>query len=167
MKEQQDTPALLAPFSRQQSLNNSFWYMGHLFTYLATGDDTDGQFTLTEAVVASGQEPPPHIHTHEDEAFYILEGIATFWVGEQVITATPGKLIFLPRGIPHGFKLQTDTARVLILLTPAGLERYFKAFSTPAQALRLPPPPDQPYDLEKIVGVGREYGIEFLPPPAA
>src|SRR5947207_6361893 len=82
---------------------------------------------------------------NEDESFYILEGEITAWIGDQTIRGTAGTLIFSPRGVPHSFEIHSDEihsdrVRMPILLTPAGLEGYFKQFCTPAPALILPPP---------------------------
>lgn len=156
---------LLTSFARQRVLDDrTTWSMGHLFTYLVTGEETAGQFALIEATVRRGLEPPPHIHTREDELFYVLAGEITFTVGTEVITATPGIAVFLPRETPHGFRILTEEAHVLILCTPAGLERYFQEFSEPAQALTLPPVEGNHFDIPRLIAVGQQYGIEFLPP---
>jgi quercetin dioxygenase-like cupin family protein len=156
---------LLTPFARQRALDDrTTWYMGHLFTYLVTGEETAGQFSLIEATIRRGLEPPPHFHTREDELFYILSGEMIFTVGDEVITATPGMTVFLPREVPHGFRLLTEEAHVLILCTPAGLERYFQEFSEPAQGLTLPPVEGNHFDISRLIAAGQQYGIEFLPP---
>jgi len=96
--------------------------------------------SLIEALTRKGNCPPRHIHRNEDESFYILEGEITALIGDQTIRGTPGTLIFGPRGVPHSFEIHSDQVRMPILLTPAGLEGYFKQFCTPAPALILPPP---------------------------
>lgn len=153
-------------FTRQRALNErTVWYMGHLFTFLVTSEESNGQFALIEATIRQGLEPPPHTHEREDELFYILEGTIRFVVGDAIVTATPGMAVFLPRGVPHGFQLQTSEARAMILCTPAGVERYFQEFSEPAGALSLPPPPTTPPDIPRLIAAGERYGIAFLPPP--
>src|SRR5215469_8357115 len=87
----------------RQSLDRSVWYSGHLMTFLATAEDTQGQFALIEAVARRGDVPPPHIHHREDETFYVLEGEMTFSVGGQTIKATPGTIVSLPRDVAHSF----------------------------------------------------------------
>ncbi|MGB9632212.1 MAG: quercetin 2,3-dioxygenase [Chloroflexaceae bacterium] len=153
--------------SRRALDERTVWYMGHLFTFLATGEESDGQFALIEATIRQGLEPPPHTHEREDELYYILEGTIRFVVGDAVVTATPGMAVLLPRGVPHGFQLQAPEARALILCTPAGLERYFQEFSEPAGALSLPPPSARPPDIPRLIAAGERYGVVFLPPPAA
>ena len=91
-------------FSRgRQSLEHSVWYNGWLMTFLATGEETQGQFALIEAVGRRGDVPPPHIHHREEETFYVLEGEMTFSVGGQTIKATPGTMVCLPRDVAHSF----------------------------------------------------------------
>lgn len=159
---------VLSTFARRRALDErTSWYMGHLFTYLVNGDETDGQFSLQEVTARRGLEPPPHIHHREDELYYILGGQVRFTVGERTIVAAAGDTVFLPRGVPHGFQILTEELHALILCTPAGLERYFQAFSEPAQALTLPPLEGLQPDIPRLIALGQEYGIEFLPPPAA
>ena len=153
------------PYSRRLGAEESYWTMGYLMTWLAEGKDTDGRFSLVDVVVPKGTEPPPHIHSHEDEAYYILEGEFTFQVGEQTIEAGPGDYVWLPRGIQHAPQLKTPEGRALIVITPAGLEEAFKQVSEPARAPTLPPPPEEAPDVEEILGLFSDYGVEFAPTP--
>jgi quercetin dioxygenase-like cupin family protein len=154
----------LRGYQRRVATENSRWYVGHLFSFLATGADNDDQFSLIESIVRRGLEPPPHIHSREDETYYVLEGRATFMIGGETVTAGPGDFVYLPRHVPHGFRLETETARFLIQILPADLEQVFFASSEPAESATLPPPPAGPPDIEKMVRVFGEYGVEFLPP---
>ena len=156
----------LAPFGRgRQSLKESVWYSGWLMTFLATSEDTQGRFALIEAVTRKGNVPPPHIHRREDEIFYILEGDMTASVGKQTIKGMPGTLVFMPRNVAHSFDIHSEQLRMLILLTPAGLEGYFKECSVPAPAMTLPPPAEVPYsDIQKLIAVAQRYGIEWVSP---
>jgi quercetin dioxygenase-like cupin family protein len=149
----------------RQSLNRSVWYSGSLMTFLATAEDTQGQFALIEAVARKGNVPPPHIHHREEETFYVLEGEMTVSVGDRTIKATPGTTVIVPRGVVHSFTIESQQLRVLILLTPAGMEGWFKEFSVPAPAMTLPPAPEVPYsEIQRMLEVGPQYGIEFVLP---
>jgi quercetin dioxygenase-like cupin family protein len=154
------------PFGRERRLlKRSVWYHGWLYTFLATGEDTEGSFTLIEGVAKRGCTPPPHIHHREDETYYVIEGQLTASVGEQLIKVTPGSAVFLPRDVAHSIVIDSDRVRVLILLTPAGLERYFKELSVPAPALTLPPSHDADFaEIEKMLEVSPEFGIEWVLP---
>lgn len=159
---------LLNAFGRgRHSLKDSVWYTGWLLTFLATGEETQGRFALIEAVARKGNVPPQHTHRREEETIYVLEGEMTASVGGQTIEGTPGTLIVLPRNIAHSFAIESEQIRMLILLTPAGLEGFFKECSVPAPAMTLPPPVEVPYsEIEKLLAVGAKYGIEFgLPKP--
>ena len=152
------------PYSRRLGGESSFWSMGLLLTWLAEGKDTDGRFALTEALAPKGAEPPPHTHAREDEAYYILEGEITVRVGGQTIEAGPGDYVWLPRGIQHGIECKTPQVRMLVFITPAGLEEAFKQVSEPAHGPTLPPPPEGPPDLQGILAVFEAYGVEFARP---
>jgi quercetin dioxygenase-like cupin family protein len=151
-------------FSRErQSLDHSVWYNGSLMTFLATSEDTHGQFALIEAVGRRGNVPPPHIHHREEETYYVLEGEMTFSVGGQTIKATPGTMVCLPRDVAHSFVIDSEQLRVLILLTPAGLEGWFKEFSVPAPAMTLPPADETGYrEIQSMLEAAPRYGIEFV-----
>lgn len=147
----------------RQSLDHSVWYNGSLMTFLATGEDTHGQFALIEAVARRGNVPPPHIHHREDEIFYVLEGEIVISVGDRTIKGTPGTMVFLPRDVSHSFTIESEQSRMLILLTPAGLERWFKEFSVPALAMTLPPAEEPAYgELQRMLEAAPRFGIEFV-----
>jgi quercetin dioxygenase-like cupin family protein len=149
----------------RQSLGQSVWYSGWLMTFLATGEDTRGQFALIEAVARKGNVPPPHIHHREDETYYVLEGELTVSVGDRTIKATQGTMVFLPRDVVHSFVIDSEQVRMLVLATPAGMEGYFKECSVPAPAVTLPPPAETPYsEIPKMLAVAPKFGIEFVLP---
>jgi len=131
------------PVCQKPTLENSVHYIAHTFSFLTTGKDTDGAFTLIHCYFRKGFTPPPHYHKLEDETFYILEGEIDFHVGDKKIKASAGELVVLPKNIPHHFNLITDTAKALLLITPAGFEVFFQEFGRPAQTLDLPPIPTE------------------------
>src|SRR5215472_14027741 len=97
----------------RQSLDRSVWYNGWLMTFLATGEETQGQFALIEAVGRRGDVPPPHTHRREEETFYVLEGEMTLSVGGQTIKATPGTMVCQPRDVAHSFTIESEQLRML------------------------------------------------------
>jgi mannose-6-phosphate isomerase-like protein (cupin superfamily) len=115
------------------------WFFGMLVTIRATAADTDGQYTLVEAVAPPGLEAPLHVHHTEDEAFLILEGVVLY-VGDERIEATAGQFAFGPRDVPHRFEVGSAGARMLWVCTPAGFENLVEAVSVPAEAMTVPPP---------------------------
>ena len=89
-------------------------------------------------MLAPGTEPPPHVHTREDELFYVLEGEFDVYVGKEAFKVKAGECVFLPRFKRHAFVIRSPRLHVLALFTPAGLEDAFRGMSTPAQRLELP-----------------------------
>ena len=80
--------------------------------------------------------------------------------------AQPGSFIQGPRGIPHAFKNESDApARMLILVTPPGFEKFMAEFAQPVPSFESPPVPVTPTDIQKLLAIAPTYGIEILPPP--
>lgn len=149
----------------RQSLERSVWYSGWLVTFLATGEDTRGQFAMMEQVARRGNVPPRHIHHQEDETFYVVEGEMTFFIGNETIKATPGTMVFAPRHVAHSFTIDSDQVRILVVVAPAGAEGFFKACSVAAPSMTLPPPAETPYaEIQKMMALAPSYGFEFVPP---
>lgn len=153
--------AALTPLLSNRNKENSYWYIGHLMSLLVTSKETGNKYALLRATERKGLEPPPHIHTKEDEAFLILEGEVVYTVGSKTFNAKQGDLMFLPKNIPHSFKIQSEKLETLILLTPGGLENYFVEMSKPAEELALPPLPQGPPDLKKLIATASKYGVTF------
>ena len=127
--------------SQKPTIENSVHYIAHTFSFLSTGKDTEGAFSLIHCHFRKGFTAPPHYHKLEDESFYLLEGEIDFYVGDKKVKARAGEFIVLPRMVPHHFDLITETAKALMLITPAGFEVFFKEFGQPAKTLDLPPMP--------------------------
>ncbi len=92
------------------------------------GDATHEHFSLVEhPIPPHALMAPLHAHTREDEYSFVLEGVVTLQMGDEVIRATEGTLVLKPRGIPHSFWNETDApARLLEIISPAGFEKYFQ-----------------------------------------
>ncbi|MFI5128955.1 MAG: cupin domain-containing protein [Chitinophagales bacterium] len=157
--------SLRSPIGQKPTLKNSVHYMGHTFSFLATGKDTDNDYTLIHCFFRKGYAPPPHYHTYEDESFYLLDGVIEFQAGDKKFTAGPGELIVLPKMVPHSFNLVTETAKALLLITPSGIEIIFKEFGVPAHTLDLPPDPGEiPKELfQKLRQRSEELGAIWIP----
>src|ERR687886_394094 len=98
------------------------WFFGMLAEVKASAADTGGQYTLVEITAPPGLQAPLHVHHHEDEGFYVLEGSAAIEVGDETVELGPGRHAFGPRGIPHRFVIGPEGARMLWILTPGGFE---------------------------------------------
>lgn len=145
---------------------NSYWVVGDFITIKITGKDTQGAFAVVETTTAPQVGPPPHVHSREDETFYILEGTFEFLAGDRTFTATAGAMVHGPRGIPHTFKNVGDTTgKLLVIATPAGFEEFVAEVGAPGSDAGAPPPPPGPADIERLIAAGARHGIQLLGPP--
>ena len=140
----------LDPFLSGPSLDNARIIPGALVHFLVRAADTGGAYALMEGRGRQGMEPGRHVHTREDETVHVLDGEIWFRVGDTELVAGPGDLVFMPRGIPHEFKIRSETMHVLLLINPGALGEYFYRFSRPAESLEIPPLPTEPPSPEQI-----------------
>jgi mannose-6-phosphate isomerase-like protein (cupin superfamily) len=139
-------------------------FAGNRFTWHVTTPE----LSLAEVLVQPGGEPALHIHEREDETYMVIEGELTFQRGDERFDAGPGDVVFLPRGVVHGFAMRSERAKLLIACTPGGLEAPFHALSEPADAdadlpeLTGPPPAEAINAMEVAFGA---YGVTFVGPP--
>ena len=139
--------------------------VGDVYRFLATGDDTNGKYAMWEAIVPPGGGPPPHVHSREEEGFYILEGEITFTVNGEKIVATAGMFANVPVGTPHSFKNESDRpAKMLISVAPAGLENMFMEVGVPLTEGATTALPPMKEEIEKLLAVAPGYGIEIRVP---
>ena len=114
------------PTLRTSAAGRTIAVVGDVYRFLATGDDTNGKYAIWEAIVPPGGGPPPHVHSREEEGFYVLEGEITFMIGDERAVATAGMFANMPVGIPHSFRNESrKPAKMLISVAPAGLEGMF------------------------------------------
>jgi mannose-6-phosphate isomerase-like protein (cupin superfamily) len=160
------TQTVLKAFKRTRGSDTSAWYKGILTTYLVTKDDSRGNFALIEGAFGPGFEPPPHVHSREDELFYVLDGEMDVYVGTEAFKVNPGACVFLPKLVPHAFLVRSVKLHVLALLTPGGLEEAFRSMAAPANTMEKPAGM-QSYaeaDLTQTVEVLRRHGVTLLAP---
>jgi quercetin dioxygenase-like cupin family protein len=159
MTQQQST---LAPGAVAAGEAEARWWFGALAEIKATAEDTGGLVSIVEITEAAGAEAPLHVHHREDEAFYILDGSATFSVGDATVEARTGDYLFGPRDIPHRYTVGPDGCRMLFICTPGGFENLVREMSVPAQRRTLPPPADEEPDWEHVAAVAKANGCELL-----
>jgi len=136
--------------------------VGDLYCFLATGDETGGRYAAWEAIVPPGGGPPPHVHSREDEWFYVLDGEITFQVGDVRQTVGPGTFVHMPIGKAHAFKNESErTSRMLITVVPAGLEQMFFEVGQPVEPGATTAPPKSKDEIERLIALAPQYGIEL------
>ncbi len=158
------TPELIVPsmFHRPAGTARMYWGPGDVYKFLVTGEETGGAYFAMEALVPQGGGPPPHIHSREEETFYILEGLVDFRLGDDLVTAGPGDFVNVPRGQVHNFhNSRPEPARIILTFTPAGIERFFEETLERAYDETLDPPTPEVIE-PRYVAAAPKYGIEFV-----
>lgn len=154
-----------SPTLRKSTEGRTVAVVGDVYRFLATGDDTNGKYALFEALVGPGGGPPPHVHSREEEGFYILEGEITFTINGERVVATAGMFANMPVGTPHSFKNESNKpAKMLISVAPAGLEKMFMEVGVAlaeGATTALPPTKEE---IEKLLAIAPRYGIEIRLP---
>lgn len=152
--------AAIEPFVRAPAAGSMLNVLGVTHIYKATGAETGGSFSLWEDVVPPGAGAPPHTHTREDEAFYVLSGeLLIEFEGEPAPHRVgPGGFFFGARHRRHGYRNVGDQpARVLILCVPScGLDHMFAELDA-ATAAGMP-------EIEKLTAICAKYGVIIEPP---
>ena len=146
------------------------WFLNGLMTVKASNADTGGAYCLMEHVLTPASNPPMHIQTDEEEAFYVIDGQIEFEVEGQVVLARAGTFALVPRGAAHTFRVLTDTARTLVISSTgrqrSGAQRRAGAVlpvrrqPAPSHTLPVPTAPDP----VALTAAAAEHGIVILPP---
>jgi mannose-6-phosphate isomerase-like protein (cupin superfamily) len=138
--------------------------VGDVYRFLVTGEDTKGKYALCEALVLPGGGPPPHVHSREEEGFYILEGEVAFTIDGERVVAKAGTFANIPIGTLHSFKNESGkTAKLLISLVPAGMENMFFECGVPLAEGTTSAEPPTADEIEKLLAIAPKYGVEIRP----
>jgi quercetin dioxygenase-like cupin family protein len=150
---------------QQPGQGPSYWVHGDLYTFKAVGEDTGQVYALVESLVQPQSGSPPHIHSLEDEAFYIQEGEFEFQLDDQTIVVTTGSFLHSPKGQLHRFtNIGSKPGKLLIWVTPSGLEKFFAEVGLPVEDPTAAPPSVSPADIERMLASASKYGLEIFPP---
>lgn len=140
----------------------TLWVLGVFVTLKAQSDE----ISLYEVICPPEAGPPPNIHHHQDEAFYVLEGNFSFLSGDETIETEPGSFVWIPRGTLHTFKYTgASMGKLLITSTyPGSHERFFRDVGIPVSDMATFQSPDGPPDIEKVLSSGERNDIHFVLP---
>ena len=145
--------------------DRALWMLNSLMVERATAEQTNGAYSILEQWITADGNPPPHMHTNEDEAFMVVDGEIDVTVGDTTTRVGPGGFAFAPRGVPHTYAVVSDMAHMYVIATPGGIEHFFRDLGEPAGSLTIPQPAAP--DVDHVVGTARRHGIAILPPPAS
>ncbi len=138
------------------------WIVGDTMTLKATGESTGGKLVLLENLTAPGGGPPPHVHSREDEFFFVLDGTFEIRIGDEVHAVGPGGFAYVRRGTVHNFRNTAETpSRILIGFTPAGMEGFFRESGQPATDDGPAPPLDEE-EIARTMAAAPKYGVEAV-----
>jgi mannose-6-phosphate isomerase-like protein (cupin superfamily) len=129
---------------------------GFVMSVKATGDQTNGAFSLLEASEPAGFGPPLHIHRDAAEAFYVLEGEYIIFIEGREAICPAGSFIFIPAGIEHGFRVGGFASRKLNIYAPAAMVGYFDEIADAGRAGQLAE--------EALSKIAQRYGMEIIGP---
>ena len=133
------------------------WLGVHYKTLLSSAA-SNGALSIVDSVSPAGSGPPRHIHHDADESFVVLSGDVEFWLEGFSVVKPPGQAAFVPRGVPHSFRVLSDSpARHLVMLTPGGFEGFFVEMA--AGQYRIPE------DMGVIEQIAQRYHMSFTGPP--
>ena len=148
-----------------EGLADVWWKTGRM-TVKARGAETGGNFSQLCCDDPRGCATPLHVHRAEDETFFVLDGEVTVLVGGRRIDLGPGDYAFAPRGVEHAYVVRSERARMLVTLSPAGLEELFIELGVPVAGDGQPPEEVLP-PVGQLVQRFGAYGCDLVGPPPA
>jgi quercetin dioxygenase-like cupin family protein len=141
---------------------DALWFNGALQNIKVPGAWSEDAFSLVEVTSSAGRATGLHTDPSH-ETFYLLEGELLFHVDGDEYPARAGETVAIRRGVPHAFLVTSPTARFLVLNTPGGHDRFFRAGGEPASSrdFASAPPPDH----ERTMAAAQAHGVSLLGPP--
>jgi mannose-6-phosphate isomerase-like protein (cupin superfamily) len=140
-----------------------YWMVGDLETIKLSSKETNGALAWLESFVVPKGGPPPHIHHHEDELFYVLSGELTFYAGDKTVPVQAGTLVYIPKGTLHYFKnTSSSNARMIAVFVGGGVEDFFAEVGVAAAIDSTVAAPFTEKRKEQFLKIAPKYGIEVL-----
>jgi quercetin dioxygenase-like cupin family protein len=154
----------LTDHQRDQAL----WFLGTAIKFQVSALEGNDGLCVVEHLLPHGDAPPLHLHRNEDEVFVVLHGMVRLEVGGRTLHLETGDVAIAPKGVPHGYIVESDGARVLTITRGRDFETMLRTMSRPADGPGLPPqaPPSAAL-VAKMTEVCRQNGIDLVGPPLA
>ncbi len=150
--------------AREATQQRIAWIGGSVYHVVMDAAATDGRLAAFRSSMNGGAASPVHVHDHEDETVFVLDGKCVFWAGDQRWELGSGDTAFLPRAVPHTYLIISDTVDILTVCNPAGMDKVFRAAGWD---LKDPQPEDWTVDMEALRTAGEACGQRVLGPPLA
>ena len=153
-------------YFRVKDTGPTFLGPGDVYTFLATTEETDGEYFVMEGLVPPGGGPPPHIHHNQVETFYIVEGQMEILLGDQVYQAKSGDFVHVSKGTIHRFinRSQTPTKMILTFVPAGDVEQFFREAFEQTTDRNAPPLPLDDAFIQRLLEAAERHDVEFLPP---
>lgn len=144
-------------FTRKTGEQRRLEFLANEVVLHVPGAATGGTYCLAEFEGPRGDMPPLHVHRSVEEAFYVLDGVLSLFVGDESAELAAGDSLVAPRGTPHTYRVESDRARWLVVCSPAGFDDFVREVASAGE--RIEPP--------ALAEKAARYGIEVLGPPGA
>src|SRR5216684_2166213 len=155
----------MAEAGSQKKQSSILSVLGEIMNFKITGEETGGSLCVVELTGFPRNGPPPHIHHREDESFYILDGAFSFLLGDRTTEAGPGFFCRVPKGTLHTYQnIGTQPGKALVILTPAGFEKFWMEIGKPVTSLTGPTGPPDPETIARLMSLAPKYGLEVKAP---
>ena len=137
-----------------------YWYPGDNFCMKSTGKETGGKITWMLNENSPHEGVPFHKHLHEDESFYVIDGLFEISIGDETILGGPGTCAYGPRNVPHRWtNMGSSRGRILGVFTPSGLEEYFLSVGIPIKSPSERPSVDLAEFQARTASAREKYGV--------
>jgi len=151
-----------APAIKHQPRSKRYYFDVGIGCVCLSGADTGGAYCLLDIGLAPGMAVPRHMHTREDEAYYVLSGELEVVVGDEVFILRAGDTLIAPRDIPHQLRNSGDVENhYLIMFSPSGFEGFLKATAVPAPDNAVAPTEPPAVAVRNVHQLAADYGILF------
>lgn len=147
---------------RNPASGKAYWMLGGLYEVLLSADESGGEVTVMQMTLPAGMGPPPHTHPGS-ETVYVIEGTLDYHIGGELFEGQAGSLFHIPEGVVENFE-PTSTCRILVTYRPGGIERFFAEAGESAPRREIPPPPNAPPDVARLIEIGARHGLLIQPP---
>ena len=136
---------------------------GVRMSFRLTAQETNNTLSVIDVRLTPGSEPPRHVHQREDETNIIHDGTITYFIGDDIINAKKGDIVFMPRGVPHHFVVTSPTAHCTLIVTPGGIEDFFNEIGLPFVQNVIPAViKPSPEEIKKLITSAAKFGISFV-----
>ena len=153
------------PVIKQPGEGRMIGVVGDVYRFMATSEDTNGKYAMCEAIVQPSGGTPPHIHSREEEAFFILEGEIAFYLGEERLVARAGMFANMPIGSQHCFKNETQKPATADHSRSCRTGKDVLRIAQPVVPGATSAPPPTKEIIDKLIAIAPSYGIEIKLPP--